>query len=98
MSEIVAAGQRERHRGPVVASDQVRNLPIHLGDVGNIIRLENGVAFTDEPAKDQPWQPLNTAYAMAGSPSSRNEFTLDGANSMTKPAAHPAKLDAHGGR
>jgi hypothetical protein len=66
--------------GRVVASEEVRNLPIHLGTVDNIIRLGNGVAFTDEPAKDQPWQPLNTAYAMAGSPSSRNEFTLDGAS------------------
>ena len=66
--------------GRVVATEEVRNLPIHLGDVDNIIRLGNGVAFTDEPAKDQPWQPLNTAYAMAGSPSSRNEFTLDGAS------------------
>jgi len=66
--------------GRVVASEEVRNLPIHLGDVDNIIRLGNGVAFTDEPAKDQPWQPLNTAYAMAGSPSSRNEFTLDGSS------------------
>ena len=66
--------------GRVVASEEVKNLPIHLGDVDNIIRLGNGVAFTDEPAKDQPWQPLNTAYAMAGSPSNRNEFTLDGAS------------------
>src|SRR6185369_5312599 len=62
--------------GRVISSEEVRNLPIHLGDVDNMIRLGNGVAFTDEPAKDQPWQPLNTAYAMAGSPSSRNEFTL----------------------
>jgi hypothetical protein len=66
--------------GRVVASEEVKNLPIHLGDVDNIIRVGNGVAFTDEPAKDQPWQPLNTAYAMAGSPSNRNEFTLDGAS------------------
>ena len=66
--------------GRVVATEEVHNLPIHLGDVDNIIRLGNGVAFTDEPAKDQPWQPLNTAYAMAGSPSNRNEFTLDGAS------------------
>src|SRR3954454_19118287 len=36
--------------GRVVASEEVRNLPIHLGDVDNIIRLGNGVAFTDEPA------------------------------------------------
>jgi hypothetical protein len=66
--------------GRVVATEEVRNLPIHLSAVDNIIRLGNGVAFTDEPAKDQPWQSLNTAYAMAGSPSNRNEFTLDGAS------------------
>jgi hypothetical protein len=53
--------------GRVISSEEVRNLPIHLGDVDNMICLGNGVAFTDEPAKDQPWQPLNTAYAMAGS-------------------------------
>ena len=71
-------------------SEEVRNLPIHLGDVDNIIRLGNGVAFTDEPAKDQPWQPLNTAYAMAGSPSSRNEFTLDGASNTFHDEARSA--------
>ncbi|HJZ99084.1 MAG TPA: carboxypeptidase-like regulatory domain-containing protein, partial [Candidatus Solibacter sp.] len=66
--------------GRVVTAEEVRNLPIHLGDVDNIIRLGNGVGFADQPAKDQPWQSLNTAYAMAGSPASRNEFTLDGAS------------------
>jgi hypothetical protein len=76
--------------GRVVAAEEVRNLPIHLGDVDNIIRLGNGVAFTDEPAKDQPWQPLNTAYAMAGSPSSRNEFTLDGASNTFHDEARSA--------
>jgi hypothetical protein len=76
--------------GRVVASEEVRNLPIHLGDVDNIIRLGNGVAFTDEPAKDQPWQPLNTAYAMAGSPSSRNEFTLDGSSNTFHDEARSA--------
>ncbi len=62
--------------GRVVTVEEVRNLPIHLGDIDNLIRLGNGVAFTDQPAKDQPWQSLNSAYAMAGSPSNRNEFTL----------------------
>src|SRR2546422_2023814 len=76
--------------GRVVAAEEVRNLPIHLGDVDNIIRLGNGVAFTDEPAKDQPWQPLNTAYAMAGSPSSRNEFTLDGSSNTFHDEARSA--------
>uniref|UniRef100_Q022J6 TonB-dependent transporter Oar-like beta-barrel domain-containing protein n=1 Tax=Solibacter usitatus (strain Ellin6076) TaxID=234267 RepID=Q022J6_SOLUE len=76
--------------GRVVSSEEVRNLPIHLGDVDNIIRLGNGVAFTDEPAKDQPWQPLNTAYSMAGSPSSRNEFTLDGASNTFHDEARSA--------
>jgi hypothetical protein len=66
--------------GRVVTVEEVRGLPIHLGDVDNIIRLGNGVAFTDQPAKDQPWQSLNSAYAMAGSPSNRNEYTLDGAS------------------
>ena len=66
--------------GRVIQSTEVLELPIHLGDVDNIIRLGNGVAFTDQPAKDQPWQPLNSAYAMAGSPSNRNEYTLDGAS------------------
>ncbi len=76
--------------GRVIASEEVRNLPIHLGDVDNLIRLGNGVAFTDEPAKDQPWQPLNTAYAMAGSPSSRNEFTLDGSSNTFHDEARSA--------
>jgi hypothetical protein len=66
--------------GRVIQVQEVLELPIHLGDVDNIIRLGNGVAFTDQPAKDQPWQPLNSAYAMAGSPSNRNEYTLDGAS------------------
>ena len=76
--------------GRVVTSEEVRNLPIHLGDVDNIIRLGNGVNFTDEPAKDQPWQPLNTAYAMAGSPSSRSEFTLDGSSNTFHDEARSA--------
>src|SRR3954447_12001923 len=76
--------------GRVISSEEVRNLPIHLGDVDNMIRLGNGVAFTDEPAKDQPWQPLNTAYAMAGSPSSRNEFTLDGSSNTFHDAGRSA--------
>ena len=76
--------------GRVISSEEVRNLPIHLGDVDNMIRLGNGVAFTDEPAKDQPWQPLNTAYAMAGSPSSRNEFTLDGSSNTFHDEARSA--------
>src|SRR5678816_1614305 len=76
--------------GRVIRSEEVRNLPLHLGDVDNMIRLGNGVAFTDEPAKDQPWQPLNTAYAMAGSPSSRNEFTLDGSSNTFHDEARSA--------
>ena len=66
--------------GRVVSTEEVRSLPINHGNVDNLIRLGTGVGFTDDPAKDQPWEPLNTAYAMAGSVSSRNEFTLDGAS------------------
>jgi hypothetical protein len=69
--------------GRVVSTEEVRNLPIHLGDVDNIIRLGNGVGFADQPAKDQPWQSLNAAYAMAGSLANRNEFTLDGASNTS---------------
>ena len=80
--------------GRLVSVEEVRDLPIHLGDVDNIIRLGNGVAFTDQPAKDQPWQPLNTAYAMAGSPSSRNEFTLDGASNTDHDEARSSVAQA----
>lgn len=66
--------------GRVVSTEEVRSLPINHGNVDNLIRLGTGVGFTDDPAKDQPWEPLNTAYSMAGSVSSRNEFTLDGAS------------------
>lgn len=66
--------------GRVVSTEEVRSPPINHGNVDNLIRLGTGVGFTDDPAKDQPWEPLNTAYAMAGSVSSRNEFTLDGAS------------------
>jgi Carboxypeptidase regulatory-like domain/TonB dependent receptor len=80
--------------GRVVSVEEVRNLPIHLGDVDNIIRLGNGVAFTDQPAKDQPWQSLNTAYAMAGSPANRNEFTLDGASNTSHDEARSTVAQA----
>jgi hypothetical protein len=80
--------------GRLVSVEEVRELPIHLGDVDNIIRLGNGVAFTDQPAKDQPWQPLNTAYAMAGSPSSRSEFTLDGASNTDHDEARSSVAQA----
>ncbi len=80
--------------GRVIQSQEVLELPIHLGDVDNIIRLGNGVAFTDQPAKDQPWQPLNSAYAMAGSPSNRNEYTLDGASNTDHDEARSTVAEA----
>ncbi|MDP2998979.1 MAG: carboxypeptidase-like regulatory domain-containing protein [Bryobacterales bacterium] len=76
--------------GRVVGVREVRELPMNHGDPDNLIRLSGGVAFTDEPAKDQPWQSLNTAYAMAGSRSSRNEFTLDGASNTQRDVARGA--------
>ena len=75
--------------GRVVSTEEVRSLPINHGNVDNLIRLGTGVGFTDDPAKDQPWEPLNTAYAMAGSVSSRNEFTLDGASNTLHDARRP---------
>jgi hypothetical protein len=80
--------------GRVIATQEVLDLPIHLGDVDNIIRLGNGVAFTDQPAKDQPWQPLNSAYAMAGSQSNRNEYTLDGASNTDHDEARSTVAEA----
>jgi hypothetical protein len=80
--------------GRVVTVEEVRSLPIHLGDIDNLIRLGNGVGFTDQPAKDQPWQSLNTAYAMAGSPSNRNEFTLDGASNTSHDEARSTVAQA----
>ncbi|MCX6628225.1 MAG: carboxypeptidase-like regulatory domain-containing protein, partial [Candidatus Solibacter sp.] len=80
--------------GRVVGTEEVRSLPINHGDVDNLIRLGTGVGFTDEPAKDQPWQPLNTAYAMAGSVSSRNEFTLDGASNTLHDEARGSTAQA----
>src|ERR1035437_5296005 len=47
--------------GRVVDSKEVRELPMNHGDSDNLIRLSGGVAFTDSPSKDQPWQMLNTA-------------------------------------
>ncbi len=76
--------------GRVVTAEEVRSLPIHLGDIDNLIRLGNGVAFTDQPAKDQPWQSLNAAYAMAGSHhpiETSLHWTARAIRAMTKRAA-----------
>jgi hypothetical protein len=66
--------------GRVIDSRETRELPLNHGNPYNLIRLSGGVNFTDEAQKDQPWQTLNTNYAMAGSRAGKTEFTLDGAN------------------
>lgn len=52
--------------GRVIDSRETRDLPLNHGNPYNLIRLSGGVNFTDESQKDQPWQTLNTNYAMAG--------------------------------
>ncbi len=66
--------------GRVIDSRETRELPLNHGNPFNLIRLSGGVNFTDQAIKDQPWQTLNTNYAMAGSRASKLEFTLDGAS------------------
>jgi hypothetical protein len=66
--------------GRVIDSKETRELPLNHGNPYNLIRLSGGVNFTDEAQKDQPWQTLNTNYAMAGSRAGKAEFTLDGAS------------------
>jgi len=66
--------------GRVIDSKETRELPLNHGNPFNLIRLSGGVNFTDEAQKDQPWQTLNTNYAMAGSRAGKAEFTLDGAS------------------
>ena len=66
--------------GRVIDSRETRELPLNHGNPYNLIRLSGGVNFTDESQKDQPWQTLNTNYAMAGSRAGKAEFTLDGAS------------------
>jgi Carboxypeptidase regulatory-like domain/TonB dependent receptor len=80
--------------GRVVGFKEVRELPMNHGDPDNLIRLSGGVAFTDSPSKDQPWQMLNTAYAMAGQKSSTNEFTLDGASNTLHDVARGSVAEA----
>ena len=66
--------------GRIVDSKETRELPLNHGNPFNLIRLSAGVNFTDQALKDQPWQTLNTNYAMAGSRAGKTEFTLDGAS------------------
>src|SRR4051812_32028493 len=66
--------------GRVIDAKETRELPLNHGNPYNLIRLSGGVNFTDEAQKDQPWQTLNTNYAMAGSRAGKSEFTLDGAS------------------
>ena len=66
--------------GRVIDAKETRELPLNHGNPFNLIRLSGGVNFTDEAQKDQPWQTLNTNYAMAGSRAGKAEFTLDGAS------------------
>lgn len=80
--------------GRVVDFKEVRALPMEHGDPDNIIRLSTGVGFTDQAQKDQPWQSLNTAYTMVGSPQSRNEFTLDGMSNTAHDQARASVFEA----
>jgi len=80
--------------GRVVGLREARELPIEHSDPDNLIRLSGGVGFTDSPSKDQPWQSLNTAYAMAGENSSTNEFTLDGASNTLHDVARGSVAEA----
>lgn len=80
--------------GRVVDFKEVRALPMEHGDPDNIIRLSTGVGFTDQLQKDQPWQSLNTAYTMVGSPQSRNEFTLDGMSNTAHDQARGSVFEA----
>ncbi|MEO8368398.1 MAG: carboxypeptidase-like regulatory domain-containing protein [Candidatus Solibacter sp.] len=66
--------------GRVIDGRETRELPLNHGNPFNLIRLSGGVNFTDESQKDQPWQTLNTNYAMAGSRAGKAEITLDGAS------------------
>jgi hypothetical protein len=65
---------------PGLAEEWSPGLELNHGNPYNLIRLSGGVNFTDEAQKDQPWQTLNTNYAMAGSRAGKSEFTLDGAS------------------
>ena len=80
--------------GRVVGFQEARDLPMNHGDPDNLIKLSGGVAFTDSPSKDQPWQSLNTAYAMAGQKSSTNEFTLDGTSNTLHDVARGSIAEA----
>jgi len=66
--------------GRIIDSKETRELPLNHGNPYNLIRLSGGANFTDEAQKDQPWQTLNTNYAMAGSRGGKAEITLDGAS------------------
>ena len=66
--------------GRVIDARETRDLPMNHGNPFNLMRLSGGANFTDEAQKDQPWQSLNTNYAMAGSRAGKAEFTLDGAS------------------
>lgn len=80
--------------GRVVDAQEVRSLPMAHGNPDNVIRLSTGVGFTDQMQKDQPWQSLNTAYTMVGSPQSRNEFTLDGMSNTAHDQARGSVFEA----
>lgn len=80
--------------GRVVGFREARDLPMNHGDPDNLIKLSGGVAFTDNPSKDQPWQSLNTGYAMAGQKSNTNEFTLDGSSNTLHDVARGSIAEA----
>jgi hypothetical protein len=54
------------------------NARLELNLALEIDAMTESVTVTDEAQKDQPWQTLNTNYAMAGSRAGKGEFTLDG--------------------
>jgi len=80
--------------GRVIDFRELRELPAEHGDPDNLIKLSLGVGFTDNPSKDQPWQTLNTSYAMAGEHGALNEFTLDGTSNTLHDSARGSIAEA----
>jgi hypothetical protein len=77
--------------GRVISSEEVRNLPIHLGDVDNMIRLGNGVAFTDEPCQGSARGSRSTLPTpWPDRPPAATSFTLDGSSNTFHDEARSA--------
>ena len=79
-SETPALELASANVGQVIDAKRIAELPTAHGNPFLLMSLSPGVAFTQNPGLDRPFEPTHiVGYAMGGVRANRSEITLDGA-------------------